>query len=76
MVMARIATLRQGRPETGKFAGIPTQSEAAQMLNVSERTGRSARTVLESGTSELVRAVDSGTVSVFAAAEVARLPVE
>lgn len=76
MVAAKIATLPQGRPEeSGKFAGL-TQPHAAEMLNVSERTVRTARRVVEDGTPELVDAVSAGRVSVSAAADVAELPKE
>lgn len=75
LIAARLATLDQGRPETGKFAGIPTQAEAAALVNVSERSVRTARTVLEEGSPELVAQVERGEVSVSkAAAEVRPKP--
>jgi N6-adenosine-specific RNA methylase IME4 len=76
MVAARIAVLPQGRPEeTGKFAGL-SQPAAAEMLNVSERSVRTARKVVDEGTPELAAAVSRGKVSVSAAADVAELPKE
>jgi hypothetical protein len=81
MVAARLATTRHGENQdpSGKFAArsdVPTQAEAAGLLNVSERTVRGARKVIEHGTDELKHAVDRGEVSVSAAAEVATQPVE
>lgn len=73
MVAARIATLQDGERKVGKFADVPTQPQAAQMLNVSERTVRSARAVQSQGAPELVAAVETGKVSVSAAADVATL---
>jgi hypothetical protein len=81
MVAARLATTRHGENQdpSGKFAArsdVPTQAEAAGLLNVSERTVRGARKVIEHGTDELKHAVDRGEVSVSAAADVATQPVE
>ena len=60
------ANLREGRP-----------SEAvAEMMNVSPRSVESANRLLNEGLPELISAVDSGTVAVSAAAEVAELPHE
>ncbi len=77
MVAARLASLKQGRP-TDKPANlpvsIPTQPKAAEMLNVSERSVRSARAVIDRGTPELAHKVETGKIAVSAAAEVARLP--
>ena len=74
MVAARLATLKDGQRQVGKFADVPTQEEAAALLNVSERTLRHARGVREHGAPELIHAVDQGSVSVSAAADVATLP--
>lgn len=71
VVLARIATLEQGRPETGKFAGL-TQPNAAELLNVSERTGRYAKFVLENGTPELIRAVEQDKIAVSQAAKLVK----
>jgi len=76
MVAARIATLGHGQRQTGKLAGVPTQTEAAAMMNVSERSVRSAHKVIDSGTPELAKAVDAGGVKVSAAAEIVDLPPE
>jgi N6-adenosine-specific RNA methylase IME4/ParB-like chromosome segregation protein Spo0J len=75
MVHARIATLRKGANQHTAIA-VPSQADAAKLLNVSVDTGQRARRVLESGAPELVAAVDRGDVAVSTAAEVATRPVE
>lgn len=71
-VATKLASLAQGRQEqTGKFAGL-TQPQAAELLNVGERSVRHARAVIERGAPELVAAVEKGEVSVSAAAVVAK----
>lgn len=73
LVAARVETARQGRP--GKDANLHvSRAEAAQMLNVSERTVATASKVLDRGSPELLRAVDNGDISISAAANVAELP--
>ncbi len=84
MIAAEIAQMKQGRPsewnrgpvEDGKPANRPdlSQGEAAELLNVSERSVRRGRVVVERGVDELKDAVKADRVSVSAAAEVARLP--
>jgi hypothetical protein len=49
-------------------------SQAATLLNVSERTVKTARAVQREGAPELVAAVEAGKVSVSAAGDVATLP--
>jgi len=87
MVAAVIANLSDGQ-RADRSANLPTllpeadrpepvtQAEAAELLNVSERTVRAARKVQNEGAPELVAAVQAGEVSVSAAADVATLPVE
>lgn len=65
MVAARLATLKRGRQQTGKFAGLGlTQTAAAALVNVSSRSVRDARAVLKHGTPEQVAAVDRGEIRV------------
>jgi N6-adenosine-specific RNA methylase IME4 len=52
------------------------QRDAAQLLNVSERLVRSARTVREHGIPELAAAVDRDEIAVSLAAQAAVLPAE
>jgi N6-adenosine-specific RNA methylase IME4 len=71
MVAAKVATLGHGQRQSGKFAGVPTQQEMAALLNVSERSVRSAAEVRDHGAEELQHAVERGDVSVSAAAVIA-----
>jgi hypothetical protein len=64
----RIATLGDGQRQVGQLADVPTQEQAAEMLNVGERTVRRAREVLNEGVPEVISAVERGAVSVSAAA--------
>ncbi|WP_205880428.1 hypothetical protein [Lichenicoccus roseus] len=75
LVAARIATLGVGRPSTNP-ANLPGigQAEAAELLNVSERSVRSAVTVRDHAIPALAGHVERGEVSVSAASAVARLP--
>ena len=73
MVAAKLANMPAHRPD--KSANLPTsQDDAAEMLNVSPRSVRSAVKVQADATPELVQAVEAGRVSVSAAADVATLP--
>ncbi len=70
MVAAKLATLGQGaRTDLAPIGGM-SQAQAAQLLNVGERTIARGAGVLKSGSPELVHAVESGKVSVSAAADV------
>jgi N6-adenosine-specific RNA methylase IME4/ParB-like chromosome segregation protein Spo0J len=78
MVAAKLANLPNHRPN--KSGNLPTslvsQSAAADLLNVSDRSIRSAKTVQEHGAPELKSAVESGRVSVSAAADIASRPID
>ena len=41
-IAAQLATLKWGQRQSGKFAAVSTQEDAAKLLNVSERSVRSA----------------------------------
>jgi hypothetical protein len=75
MVAARIATLPKGSNQHTPIgaSSVPTQSQAADMLNVGHRNVQRARQVIDHGAPELVAAVDRGEVAVSAAVEVAQL---
>src|SRR5262249_7515877 len=75
MVAARMANLKWGQ-RADRVEGQICLSTAAQLAGVSERSVKSARVVLESGTPELVRAVDRGRLAVHQGEKAARLPVE
>ncbi len=54
MVAARLVNLSQGRPEEEKGANLPlktstTNTDAAELLNVSERTVKTACKVRDAG---------------------------
>jgi len=79
MVAARLATLTHGGDRVSEQAAnlpVATQAEAATLLNVSERSVRSATVIRDHGAAELVAAVDRGDASVSAAAVVATQPDE
>jgi N6-adenosine-specific RNA methylase IME4 len=76
MVAAKLADMPRHRPSE-KSANLQTsQSEAANLLNVSTRTVAAAVKVKDGGAAELVAAVESGKVSVSAAADIADAPKE
>ena len=77
MVAARLATLGHGGDRVSEQAAslpVATQAQAANLLNVGERSVRSAVAVRDNGAPELRQAVERGEVSVSAAAVVADLP--
>src|SRR5439155_26518841 len=45
MVAAKLATLVHGQRQTGQLAAVPTQEEAAALLNIGERSVRRAAEV-------------------------------
>lgn len=67
MVAARLANLKQGRPEKNSPIGDLKQSEAAKKVNVGKRSVERARKILNHGDEELIGAVDRGDVKVSAA---------
>jgi hypothetical protein len=52
MVAAKLASLEHGQRQTGQLAAVPTQTQAAGLLNVGERTVRRAREVIDRGEPE------------------------
>jgi N6-adenosine-specific RNA methylase IME4 len=76
MVAAKIANLPAHRPDNSANLQTYSRAEAAQLLNVSERTVNTAKKVEQSAAPELIEAVDSGRVSVSAAADLVALPKE
>jgi N6-adenosine-specific RNA methylase IME4 len=79
MVAAKLANMPHGGDRNSdQAANLPlvSQSTAADLLNVSDRSIRSAKTVQENGVPELKSAVESGRVSVSAAADIASRPID
>src|SRR6516165_3735205 len=74
MVAAKLATLKDGQ-RADLVEGLPI-GRASEMLNVGERSVARAREVQEHGAPELIHAVEQGSVSVSAAADIASLPVD
>lgn len=81
MVASRLATLDRGNPNfTNSNVEISTigvsQSQAAELLNVSRESVVSARKVLDQGSEALIQKVDAGELAVSTAAKIAELPEE
>jgi N6-adenosine-specific RNA methylase IME4 len=74
-VGAKLESLAHGQKKSDMPIGI-SRAEAAEMLNVGERSIARAKHVLEQGAPELVAAVERGEVSVNAAATIAEAPKE
>ena len=70
MVAARLANLKLGANQHSE--GVPIGT-AAVMLNVSQRSVARAKEIIRCGTPELVQAVESGEVSLFAGAQISRM---
>jgi hypothetical protein len=74
MVAARLATLKLGwnqYTKEGARIQAPSQKKAAAMFNVGRDSVQKGRVVVERGSSDLQRAVDSGRISISAAAAIA-----
>jgi len=78
LVAAKLATLQHGGDrKSGQSANWhldPTQTTAADLLNVGLRSVKRARSVLESGAPEVIAAIERGDVAVSTAADVIELP--
>ncbi|HEY0983322.1 MAG TPA: hypothetical protein VGE80_14425, partial [Schlesneria sp.] len=75
MVAANVATLKLGANQHSSIE-LPSTQTAAARLNVSVATVKRARKVKEKAVPEITAAVESGEVTVGAAAGVAELPVD
>jgi len=73
MVAAKIANMPQGTRCDIRSIDLMSQSDAAQILNISTPSLKRAKKVLVSGTPELREAVEAGHVAVSAAAEIAEM---
>lgn len=79
MVAASLANMRQGeRTDVEPSANLPkvSQSDAAQLLQVSTRAVTTAAKVERTAPAEVVEAVKAGNISLNMAAQVAELPEE
>ncbi len=75
MVAARIVKEKQANsPKNNANPANLRTPDAAELMNVSERSVQSASKVLDEGSADLVKAVDSGKATVSAAATVTDLP--
>lgn len=75
MVAAKLAQLPSNRPKKGANLH-PSAKSAADLLDVSERTVKTAKKVIRDGAKELQAAVDQRRVTVSLAAQLAALPVD
>jgi DNA-binding transcriptional regulator YiaG len=74
MVAAKIATMRQGeRTDLPSIDGRLSQPQAATLLNVSKPTVERASKVVKHGDKKLIADVESGEVTVSAAAKIATM---
>lgn len=74
MIADRIADFKHGRPSKKDANLHVNREEAAKLLNVSQRSVAFAKEVRESGTPELITAVDTGEIAVSDAAKIADRP--
>jgi hypothetical protein len=73
-VAAKLVNTAIGRPqkESGQICPVVSIEKAAEMLHVSPRSVKSAKSVLEHGSTELIAAVERGEVAVSKAATIAK----
>lgn len=84
MVAARIANMPRGGNGSNQFSKSAnlqnsneiTQTQAAELLNVSPRTVATAKKVIDEAITELVEQVNSGEVSISAASIASSLPAQ
>jgi ParB-like chromosome segregation protein Spo0J len=76
MIGAEVAKLLHGQRQRGQLASVPTQTQAARLLNVKKRSLKRAAKVQACGTPELVDAVKQGKVSLARAEKMASKPAE
>ena len=80
MVAAKLATMKSGErtdlsdPNLPQICGRLSQTDAAELLNVSPRSVSNAAKVIEDGVLDLAERVEAGEISVSAAAQIAELP--
>ena len=66
IIATKLAALPSGQRQVGKFAGVPTQAKAAEMMQVGERSVRTARMVQEQAPANLTRLVEGKRISLNA----------
>jgi len=71
MVADKLTTLKHGQRADASIDASVTQPQAAELLNVSRPSVQRARKIRESGDEKLIADVESGKVTVSAAATVA-----
>ncbi len=81
MIAAKIATRPVGHNKHYQYVnegcgpnGPPSAETAATLLNVSPKTVKRARKVVKKGSKPLINAVETGKISISAAAQIADLP--
>jgi hypothetical protein len=78
MAAARLANMPVGHPSATNSANLPniSQADAAVMLNVGVRSVTDATKVQERGSQGLIKAVDSGAITVSVAAPLSEMDDE
>lgn len=72
-VAAKLANMKEGKPSNDtRQICLVSQKEAAEMLQISERSVRNAKAVREHGSPELIEMVEQGKVAVSKAAKIAK----